>query len=58
MANRPLLKVAGFQLITPGWFWVITGTMDPKRVAEVEARRAELRAAFGVPDPPAKQIEP
>lgn len=23
MANHPLLKVAGFQLITPGWFWVI-----------------------------------
>lgn len=23
MANHPLLKVAGFQVITPGWFWVI-----------------------------------
>jgi hypothetical protein len=28
MANRPLLKVAGFQLITPGWFWVIAGTVN------------------------------
>ena len=32
-------------------------SLDPKRAAEVEARRAEIRAAFGVPDPRARQIE-